>query len=57
MGGNDLLLCDFKCQYFCFLLLVESILGLEVLEFKYSSSATVWLCDLKQTNQYVRALL
>lgn len=30
-GGNDLLLCDFKCQYFCFLLLVESILGLEVL--------------------------
>ena len=48
MGGNTyLLLCDFRCQYFCFLLLVGSILVLEVLKFKYSSSATAWLCDLK----------
>lgn len=53
MGGNNLVLYDFRCQYFCLLLLVGSILVLEVLKFKYSSSATVWLCDLKQTSQYV----
>ena len=57
MGGNNLLLCDFRCQYFCLLLLVGSILVLEALKFKYSSSATAWLCDLKQTSPYVRALL
>lgn len=36
MGGNDLLLCDFKCQYFAFCSWWKAFWGSEVLEFKYS---------------------